>query len=282
MTWGSLFNNQHVSTSNVQNAVSVGALEWSGSPVSGLDPNMYWTRNDYTAWIRHSSTQISSSGISGNQHMTKQDMFTYAAFVPDPPVLSLVSSQGSVVLSWQLVPDATSYQIYRSTTNIVLPDSSHLIASNATSPFTDSNVTAGVTYYYWATASSSAGASTFSNRVTATVTAAPPPVNTPQSFTGTGGFFFGQYEVSLSWNNAGVSQQKTLQVYNAFNSEYETLSSTIGTNQTSFTHVFQEFDRSKYGTPGGGFFDSDIAYRIRFNNQAVWAETTVSVPENPF
>jgi hypothetical protein len=277
MAWGDLNSAQHVPTFEVQSGVSTGALRWSGSPVSGVDSNLYWTRALYASWIAHDSAALNTSGILDGQHMTKVQMLNYAAFPLTPPVLQLVSSQNFVQLSWAQIIDATSYALYRSTSAKVQPDSFDLVSSNVSSPYSDFNVSAGVTYYYWLTASSAAGTSDYSNRVSATVTAS---VTTPQNFQGTGvveydAFFNATAFISnLSWSNGGISQSKTLQVFNTNTFNWVTLSSTITTEATAFQHVMTPSQYDSYSN----FGISGVEYRIRFNNSNDYANTTVVFP----
>jgi xyloglucan-specific exo-beta-1,4-glucanase len=86
-----------------------------------------------------------------------------------PAGVSATLDAGQVTVTWVAVTGATSYNIYRSTTQGA---QSALLGSAATSNFVDSSVANGTTYYYQVTAVNSAGESTLSVQATATQAAA--------------------------------------------------------------------------------------------------------------
>ncbi len=69
-----------------------------------------------------------------------------------------------VIITWLASPNATSYEVWRNTTN-VLPASA-LATGIATASYTDSTAQAGVTYYYWVRAVNASAASGFSGPAT--------------------------------------------------------------------------------------------------------------------
>lgn len=82
------------------------------------------------------------------------------------------------VLTWNASPTATSYNIWRSTTGCsdLSPAAFAQIATGITVlTYTDANITSGVVYSYYATASNSGGNSGPSNCVTMTVAPPAPP-----------------------------------------------------------------------------------------------------------
>jgi fibronectin type 3 domain-containing protein len=83
-----------------------------------------------------------------------------------PPVLSgSVTSPTAVALTWTLPASATGvtgYNIYRSTASGL---ESSVLASSASTSYTDTTVTHGTTYYYRVTSTGSAGESLGSNEV---------------------------------------------------------------------------------------------------------------------
>lgn len=65
--------------------------------------------------------------------------------------------------------------------------------------------------------------------------------------------------IDLSWDNNGISDTKTLERWNG--SSWTTLSSTIGTAATTYRDT--------------GATEGAVDYRIKFNSETEWAETTV-------
>lgn len=102
----------------------------------------------------------------------------FATTNPPPVVLpaapsGVVATGGTnqVTITWPAVSTATSYNIYYSTASGVTKTSGSKIA-NATSPYLQTGLAAGATYYYVVTAANSAGEGAASAQVSAT-TAAP-------------------------------------------------------------------------------------------------------------
>ena len=74
------------------------------------------------------------------------------------------ATESNVVLSWSAAAGATSYNVKRSTS----PGGEAMIASVASTSYTDANVSVGSTYYYVVSSSNSFGESPASAEVTAT------------------------------------------------------------------------------------------------------------------
>jgi subtilase family serine protease len=92
--------------------------------------------------------------------------FTGTAFPSAPTNLTATSGNSQIALAWISSTGATSYKVFRSTTN---GSSYSLLASGITSAsFTDKSLTIGVTYYYIVQAIDAGGASANSNQASAT------------------------------------------------------------------------------------------------------------------
>jgi len=137
-----------------------------------------------------------------------------AAAPTAPTDLTAVGGTGQMTLSWTSVSNATSYNVYYATTAGVTKTSGTKITSTAT-PFVQTGLAAGTTYYYVVTAVNAAGESAASTQASAATAAAPPQPTAPAAPTGliaTGG----TNQVTLSWNT--VSSATSYNVYYATSS----------------------------------------------------------------
>ncbi|MDR2798080.1 MAG: fibronectin type III domain-containing protein [Treponema sp.] len=84
--------------------------------------------------------------------------------VSSPPsgVGATVQSSSSIRISWNAVSGATSYKVYRSTS---VSGSYTLVNSATTTSYTDTELSAGTTYYYKVSAVNSAGESEQSSSI---------------------------------------------------------------------------------------------------------------------
>ena len=143
-----------------------------------------------TMWVTGNVMNVPSDG----QQRAVADA---VAIVAPPPALpaapaSLSITPGSnFLLAWPLASGAMSYRLKRSTTS---GGGYATLASTTTLGYTDTNLAAGITYYYVVTAVNSVGEST--NSTQASATAIPPP---PTHLTATPGI----NRVALSWDLAG-------------------------------------------------------------------------------
>lgn len=90
-----------------------------------------------------------------------------------PTGVTATAGNGQATIAWPAVSDATSYNIYMSTTNGVTPANGTKIAGVA-SPYARTGLNNGTTYYFVVTAVNANGESQNSSQVSATP-AAPPP-----------------------------------------------------------------------------------------------------------
>ena len=88
--------------------------------------------------------------------------------VPVPAGVTATPGNGQITLAWTAVKDATSYNIYWSTTSGVTTANGTKI-TGATSPYVQLGLINGITYYYAVTAVNKDGESTPSPQVSATL-----------------------------------------------------------------------------------------------------------------
>lgn len=162
---------------------------------------------------------------------TMQDIFDYLLSTTTPsngltaPVASTTSDGTALpVISWTSVDNASSYNIYRAVTGGTL----ELLASNVTSPYTDSSAVSGTTYDYAVTAvDSSNNESDKSN----TLTIAYNPASTLSAPVLSDATVTSSTAPELSWG--AVSGATSYTVYRGETSGSET---SLATNLTSTTY----------------------------------------------
>ena len=117
-----------------------------------------------------------------------------AGSTPLPATAALTvapASSTSVTLTWAAVTGATAYDIYRSTT--AGGEGSVPIATGASTPYTDSNLASGTTYYYQVAAVNTTGEGTLSNEAAATPGNTVPAAPVLKAVAGSA-------QVTLSWS----------------------------------------------------------------------------------
>lgn len=126
-----------------------------------------------------------------------------------PSGVTALGGAGQVTLSWGAVSNATAYNVYYATSPGVTVANGTKV-SNATTPFVQSGLAAGTSYYFIVTAVNSAGEGAASAQVSAATAAAQPvPVvpTAPAGLIATGG----TNQVTLSWSS--VSTATSYNVY---------------------------------------------------------------------
>jgi Fibronectin type III domain len=139
------------------------------------------------------------SDIKNGELTANADILPNPGAIPDKPNnVTAIGGDAQVTISWTAVGNATSYNIYWSTTALVAATSATKIAG-ATSPYVQTGLTAGTRYYYIVTAVNSAGEGAASDEASATTTSAPAPTPTvpaaPTGVLAAGG----TKQVTISW-----------------------------------------------------------------------------------
>jgi fibronectin type 3 domain-containing protein len=145
-----------------------------------------------------------------------------------PAAPAAVGGTGLVTLTWSPVAQATSYNVYFSTTPGPTTSASKL--ASVSSPYVHSGLTAGTTYYYIVTAVNSAGESAASVQASATTAAAAPTPAVPAAPTSTMATG-GTNQVTLSWG--AVASATSYNVYYGTTSGITKANGTKISNATS-------------------------------------------------
>jgi hypothetical protein len=108
-----------------------------------------------------------------------QGVATPPSLVPAPPTNIKLTNSSGIIIQWSGSVAANSYTIQRSADNITWSTINSTVDDNGT-PWTDTGVTSGATYYYRVQAVNRNGVGgTFSPSVSTTGASTPTPTNTP-------------------------------------------------------------------------------------------------------
>ncbi len=162
----------------------------------------------------------------GNGDLTNAAL--HCAAVPAAPVVKLGNStaSGKPVLTWNAVPGATSYKVYRATSK---SGTYSLLGTVTTTSYTNTGAKEGTTYYYKVKAANGAGESAYSNVVSGKVVVTPKPAAPVVKLgnSATSG------KPMLTWN--AVSGATSYKVYRATsqNGTYSLLGTVTATSYTN-------------------------------------------------
>ncbi|KAB0671738.1 hypothetical protein F6V30_03935 [Oryzomonas sagensis] len=195
---------------NIYYATASGVTTANGTKISNAaSPAVQTGLADATTYY-YVVTAVNSVGESA---ASVQVAATTLAAVPAPTApaaptgVSATGGAKQATISWSAVSGATSYNIYYATASGVTTASGTKIAG-ATSPYVQTALSAGTTYYYIVTAVNSVGESTASAQASATTNAAPPAVPTaPTGVAATGG----TNQMTVSWS--AVSGATSYNIY---------------------------------------------------------------------
>ena len=163
---------------------------------------------------------------SGNDDLTNATL--HCAAVPATPVVKLGNSatSGKPVLTWNAVPGATSYKVYRATSK---SGTYSLLGTVTTTSYTNTGAKEGTTYYYKVKAANGAGESAYSNVVSGKVVVTPKPAAPVVKI----GHSAASGKPVLTWN--AVSGATSYKVYRATsqNGTYSLLGTVTATSYTN-------------------------------------------------
>jgi len=142
-------------------------------------------------------TAVNAMGESAASSQVSATPTAPSAVPAAPTGVAAALGDDQVTISWNAVTGAASYNIYWATApGVTTANGTHI--SGAVSPYTQTGLTNGTTYYYIVTAVNAVGESAASPQVSATPAA---PANAPATPTGVTAVA-GDSQVTLSWNTA--------------------------------------------------------------------------------
>jgi fibronectin type 3 domain-containing protein len=193
---------------NLYYATASGVTVATGTRIAGVTSPYVQTGLSAGATYYYIVTAVNSVGQSAPSIQTSAATNAPLPTVPATPGgVTATGGAKQVTISWTAVSGATSYNIYWSTAAGMTTVTGTKIAG-ATSPYVQTGLADGTTYYYVVTAANSAGESAGSSQASA-VTNAPVPVvpAVPAGVTATGG----AKQVSISW--VAVSGATSYNIY---------------------------------------------------------------------
>ncbi len=144
---------------------------------------------------KSASTSVMLTGDHGSSVTITANFAEDAAptVVPAVPVISATDGkyEDRVIITWKAVPTASSYEVYRNTTNTTV--NADLLGTVSDSIFEDNTAAFGTVYYYFAKAKNAIGSSSFSTGNSGHVAKAPA---VPRAVNASNGRYFDKIRVS--------------------------------------------------------------------------------------
>jgi hypothetical protein len=244
--------NSYINFSVDSNSLSAinGVQSWQQQNCSIFGPGTHtlvWTLN-------------SGQGLANYACLDKVEWLlpSSAPFAPTDISSSDGSYSDKARIIWNASGGATSYKIYRNTTNNSA--SATQIGTSTASPYDDTTAVVGTTYYYWVKANNSSGDSGFSTSDSGWRAA----VSAPIDVNATDGAYTNK--VQISWNlsdgatsykiyrNTTNNSASATQIGTSTASPYDNTSATVGT-------TYYYWVKAVYSTQSSGFSNSDSGWR---------------------
>ncbi|MHC4867781.1 MAG: hypothetical protein ACYTEX_27235, partial [Planctomycetota bacterium] len=131
-----------------------------GSPVGSWQPGTSY--DDYPGDCVPHDYQVKARNSCGESGLSSPDP-GYAGCAPPIPT-NVQATDGTypdmVRVSWDSVPDATAYEVWRNTSSD--SNSANKVGDDDMPPYDDNGIVPGVTYHYWLKAKNNCGTSNFS------------------------------------------------------------------------------------------------------------------------
>lgn len=194
---------------NLYWSTTSGVTPTTGTKIAGAtSPAVQGGLSDSTTYY-YVVTAVNSVGESAPSVQVAATTLTPAPAptAPSAPTgLATTGGANQVTISWAAVAGATSYNVYYSTTSGAGTSGTKI--AGATSPYVQTGLSAGTTYYYVVTAVNAVGESAASSQASVATNAPPPALPAaPTGVTATGG----TNQVTVSWT--AVSGATSYNIY---------------------------------------------------------------------
>ncbi len=265
---------------------SPGDSNWTGTFPSSIPTGSY-----YVGWIIDSGSNVTEFDESNNIAYKTSYKLTVTQAAPSTPT-GVSASDGTftdkVRVTWNSASGASSYKIYRNTSNS--SSGRTQIGTSSSTTYDDTTAVAGTTYYYWVKATNSSGDSGYSSSNSGYRANAAP--SAPTGVSASDGTYTDR--VRVTWNTAtGASGYKIYrntsnsssgrtQIGTSSNPAYDDMTAVVGTTYYYWVKATSTSGDSGYSSSDSGYVGSQpsgtvISISPASSNASVSTEFCVDV-----